>query len=444
MLIDETKYRWKRGKPVDMELTEQAREYPFDSVLRIYLFEGEGTVRIYADAERENLLYAGGLPYEPEKPIACDGLTFALESEPFAIRLIAESGESKDALDPYLNTSDGMTAVSSSYSDDGSFQTDGLSGFKFNGTAAETVYISSNHWIGFGTSSEQLKVLRRDGCSTAVYRQTGTCADGVEFLKIRFEGYTVYNGRTDANRLIFELFLLSNNDMLLNVIQTPTSGNTGTSELVCGKTATPLILADPSGEGKGTRVSFYHLDEDGNEWRVDYSRYELPDSDEPYFLLRKDGELYAVADGELTATSIRTLTAAAFMKHGSSAPPSSELLTALESPEIFCWKSAGKEPKLKDKMVAYPHPQAIASRVDMSHESILGIKMMTAEYSGNLTVSRSADGGGSFTQEQPMADFLNLDPAELYGSLGEKKLLILRFVLHGDAAISRFKITYEN
>lgn len=59
-------------------------------------------------------------------------------------------------LDEYLNTTEGMSYISNGYNDDGTYSTAGLSDFLYNGVAASTLYISSNHWIGFGVNTSQL------------------------------------------------------------------------------------------------------------------------------------------------------------------------------------------------------------------------------------------------------------------------------------------------
>lgn len=52
---------------------------------------------------------------------------------------------------------------------------------------------------------------------------------------------------------------------------------------------------------------------------------------------------------------------------------------------------------------------------------------------------------GEFIYFQYMiAEWLNTDVEERYNSLSEEKRLLLRFTLHDNAAISRFKITYIN
>lgn len=507
MLVDETKYTWKKWQQpvfeaedtwgmVSATSTEDTGETPhepymaldgdsstrwvsgeitgtatftwvFGQPLKIYRIELENDispdsqvtkeVRIYADEDRTEKIISGTFPeaseemlaLEPDEPFSCDCIVLDLTSYSqyvglSQIRLIAEIGEEKAVLVPFLNTVEDMTYVSNGYNDDGTYTTVGMETFKFNGVSVQNLYISSNHWIGFGVSTEQLKVLRRDGCSTAIYRQEGELSNGLGFLKIRFEGYTVYSNRVESNRLIFELFLLSNNDMFLNVVQTPTSSNTGTSEMVCNGRTTALSLADGSGGGGGTMVSFYHLDDDGYNWKLEYGLYEAADEYAQAFLLKSDGTYYTIESGKLAEIPVENLTAAIFLKYGFEEIPPTEILTTMENPEIFLWKSGGDKVMVKDTVTAYPYPQTLESIIDMSHISIIGIKLITAEYSGEVTVRYSLDDGQSFSEEVPLGDWLNIEPDELYGSLPESKVLIMHFILHDNAKISRFKITYIN
>lgn len=450
------------------DYTETAQlKWIFEKPLKIYRIElvnkktSSGlltkSVEIYADEEQTELVVEGEfavasqsrLAFEPEQPFSCDCLVFfAVSTGRYAgfseIRIIAEVGQEKTVLTPFLNTAEGMETISGNYNDDGTFSTAGMDAFMFNGIAASTIYISSNHWLGLGVNSEQFKVLRRDGCSTAIYHQLGVTTNGLQFLKIRFEGYTVYNNRVESNRLIFELFLLSNNDMFLNVIQTPTSANTGTSELICNGTTTALTLADSSGAGGGTQVSFYHQDEEGKTWDIVYAMYEETNTYSFAYLLRQGEGFYTYTDGILEEVPIENLTAAMFLKYGFEEIPPAELLTPMKNMQMYLWKAGGTEELLKANVKAYPYPQVLEAAADMSHISILGIKMMTAEYSGDVTVSVSVDNGQTYSKDVPLGDWLNTDVEELYNSLSEEKRLLLRFTLHDNAAISRFKMTYIN
>ena len=103
MLIDETKYLWSKGQPEDVLLSEGLFSYVPEQALRIYRFEGTGEILIYADTEMKDLLFQGALPYEPDIPIACDGLTFVSETE-LILHPSSEVGILKTVLTPFLNT----------------------------------------------------------------------------------------------------------------------------------------------------------------------------------------------------------------------------------------------------------------------------------------------------------------------------------------------------
>lgn len=81
---------------------------------------------------------------------------------------------------------------------------------------------------------------------------------------------------------------------------------------------------------------------------------------------------------------------------------------------------------------------------DMSDGSILGIKLMTAEYAGDVGVSISLDDGATYSDEVSLGDWLNTDVEELWNSLPESRKLYMHFILHDDAAFTNFKITYIN
>lgn len=176
-----------------------------------------------------------------------------------------------------INTADGMQATRSSKNDDGTDTVDGVDWFKFNNVTAGKLYISGNNWIGFGTSSQQMKICNRDGAVWNVYRQETTLDNGVRLLKIRVEGYTYYNGSGEhESRIKYELFLFDNNDMYLNVIQSPasTSSYAGTSSLICNSKTTDLSLNGAAEDGP-VQVTFLHQDDSGLDWEVTYRAYKF-------------------------------------------------------------------------------------------------------------------------------------------------------------------------
>lgn len=147
-----------------------------------------------------------------------------------------------------LNTITGMTALrSNSGQDDGTDSVSGVDWFSFNGVVASTIYVNGNSWVGFGSSTEHLKICRRDGKMWYLYRQEGIVGSR-KFLKIRWEGYTQHNYTSAGYALKWELFLFDDGGMYLNLIDVPdTSGYLGESLLTyTGGTLTiPIALSTP-------------------------------------------------------------------------------------------------------------------------------------------------------------------------------------------------------
>ena len=133
MLIDPTLYNWSQTAPITVTLEALEQEVPSAVPVRIYKVSGTAQVSFYEDAEKTNLVYSGALPWEPAEPVSCDSL-YVVSDTLTDLRVVAEVGVRKIDFTPYLNTTSGMTAVNSSYNDDGYYTVTGISGFKFNNT----------------------------------------------------------------------------------------------------------------------------------------------------------------------------------------------------------------------------------------------------------------------------------------------------------------------
>ena len=113
----------------------------------------------------------------------------------------------------------------------------GITWFYFNSIQVTNLYVSGNSWVGFGASSEQLKVNRRDAAVWYEYTETGTIGT-YRFLKLRWVGYSAYSATSDANLQQYDVFLLDNGQIYLNWFDVPTSSFDGTNALVCGSVTT--------------------------------------------------------------------------------------------------------------------------------------------------------------------------------------------------------------
>lgn len=149
------------------------------------------------------------------------------------------------SFDSLLNTTAGMTAiVNNAKHDDDVVSVTGVDWFTYAGKTASTIYVSGNNFIGFGQNAEQLKIWRRDGTIYYVYRQEGTLTSGKRFLKIRVEGYVYYSSTSSSYALKYEIFLIEEQTLFINVAQRPTSSSyTGTSSITDGNSTTNLNIS---------------------------------------------------------------------------------------------------------------------------------------------------------------------------------------------------------
>lgn len=442
MLIDPNNYFWSRVPIITVDVATGEQLIDVGSPIRVYRIEGDAAISLYEDAEKTSLIFEGTLPTEFDTLFSCD-MVYLVSNADTALQFICEIGIPKADLSPYMNTTAGMTTLVSG-NDDSTYSVSNTMDFVFNGTAVSTVYVNSNSWYGFGSSSTHLQIMNRDGYAQYIYYQKGSLREDLDFLKIRFDGYTVYNKKNPSNRLIYELFLLSNNDMFLNLIQTPTSSNTGTSKLTCGSNTVSLSLIDSTGTGKGKHVTFVANGNTATAYTAEYRAYQEANTETESFLLRMEDTYYTIVGGALVEAELDALTPAIFLKYGFEELPSAELFATMVNPHVYCWRSDGKSRPLMAALTAEPFPQVITACADMSHESITGITEMTAQFSGNVTVQYSLDDELTFSEEIPLADFLNTDVTVLWESAQATKRIHYRFILYTEATLTDFRMHYTN
>lgn len=212
--------------------------------------------------------------------------------------------------------------------DDGTDTITGVSWFDFNGTTASTIYASGNSFIGFGSSSEHLKVNRRDGAMYSLYREEGTLYDYYKFLKIRWVGYSRYNQTSSAYAVEYDVILWDTGDISLHMISIPTSYNTGTYSLVASSTYT-YTVSDSMPD-----VTFTKTD-DGFTVSNNIINLEMPY--ERRYLIRAGSDYYTITDNVLTQIEVTDITSATFLNYGITSMPTFSLLTGLSNPEILYW-----------------------------------------------------------------------------------------------------------
>lgn len=92
------------------------------------------------------------------------------------------------------------------------------------------------------------------------------------------------------------------------------------------------------------------------------------------------------------------------------------------------------------KINAFPLPPSMIIRTQKSYH----VLSLSAVASDTVGVCLSYDGGATFSEEQPMADFLQTVPATIWDALPGDRKLVFRFVLHDNDTLTNFIFKFEN
>lgn len=176
-----------------------------------------------------------------------------------------------------------------------------------------------------------------------------------------------------------------------------------------------------------------------NEFNL-YERAEI----RKYLIQGPDNVLYTLMNETLITLGDQELSSQRLLDSGMDSPPNGSWIAGLPNAKVLCWSDfQDKPPKIQANVTALPLPQEMVVVADMTHESISGIRLLSVNYSGQIGVRYSTD-GNSYTEEMSMEEFLATDVATLWESVQPGRMLYMIFVLHGDAALTTFQISYNN
>ena len=287
-------------------------------------------------------------------------------------------------LDIVVGVSNATQIRTNSKGDDATDTITGVDWFSYNGTVCNNIYANGNGWIGFGSSSEHLKVNRRDQAMWNLWREEGTFStrfNSYRFLRIRWNGYTAYSSTSDSAKLTFDVLLFDTGDIMLYISDVPTDNYSGTFALG------DLTYEKPTADNR--YVTFYKQT-DGS-YVVDYAPISY---NVKKYLVRNNGTLYTVSDGALVEVT-GALNADLFINNGSDTIPEGALLMTLSAPEVLCWTDANEVPKLNAVVQGVPvgTHDIISNTAMVGHHSIYGIESVEATASDGATFLLSFDGG---------------------------------------------------
>lgn len=410
MIVNESDYSWYRHLT-----TVPVGTMVFEQPMKIYAAKGNGALWLDEAATEAVTSF----------PVAVDAITVTGGE----MRLIGEQGQGTPVSAEYLNTSEGMTLSTLERTASEVV----VLPFPIKWSGAEyteiTLYGNGRIYIN-GVNAIRVHsywLTSYMGALNGMYTQIGTTEDK-QFYKIRFDGSCYYTNTTDAYKSVWELFFLDDGSIFINDIYCPTYS---TSNYFYINSASQTFTVNPG----GSQYIYATSADDGVTWSFDYLE---GGGSSTLFLVRKNGSIYTVASGTLTAVGETELTAAVFLEHGFEAlsdfTPDGEY-------SVLSW-SAGTAPTMTATVKGTAHPQELTCTVELGHPSITGIQQITAEYSGTVELCHRTD--GAWTEPVPLSQWVAQDKKALYNSVGADGLLHLKFYLYGGAEFTQFRMTFTN
>ena len=330
--------------------------------------------------------------------------------------------------------------------DGGTLAVNGADFLFFKDSKVSSIFAHGDSYWGIGTDTSNLKINNRDSRMRSLYREEGTLYSYYRFLKIRWEGWSHYNASGSDYQIKYDLIFWDTGDITLHMIDVPISCYDGEFEFVADKTYT---FTKPTAISPDITFQYYP---ESKTYEVKYTPIDLL---VPFKVLIRDGEgvLYTVQNevineetGEsedvLVALEETEVNSLLFKTRGFQKLPDWDLIKNLTLPEVLSWSDSRTFP-LNAMITGTPPKQYIECMADLSDETVLGIKALNAEYTGDVTVQYSYD-GENYTDEVPMAAFLLMDLDVLFAELSETKTITFRFWLAGDATLTTFIMNYRN
>lgn len=171
-------------------------------------------------------------------------------------------------LDDLISSKYYMSCILSNIKKDDAVVSTSSIAWAYSGSTYNTLYISGNSFIGVGSSSEHILLNRRDAAVYSIYVQSGKVSIGdtvLDFTKVRWKGYSTYDATSSGYLLEWDLYLFSNGDAMIQLINKPESGWDGAFTFF----GTPYNVSDI-----GDICSFYRQDAYGTSWTVTSDLYD--------------------------------------------------------------------------------------------------------------------------------------------------------------------------
>lgn len=279
--------------------------------------------------------------------------------------------------------------------------------FLYNGAIIRTIYSSGNSWIGIGSSSEHIKINRKDTSYNNLYHSKEV-ENGYKLFRVRFEGNDVWNG-WGSNNLVWEISFYETGVIQLVIEKTP---NTGSDSFVNPGIGTQSIRLET-----GKSYVFISDTKEGKNYKVFEGSY-FPDKSR-FLILDDEGiKNYQLVDGVSKWIKVADIpiTEEILLNYGNDFLPSSLDGIVGGTPQVYYYTDnldaveRPEEYKLKVKLITISLPKVIKQKEDFLIPDGKLVNKIVAE-----TSIDSINNSGSATETNGKVRLaLSIDERETY------------------------------
>ena len=251
------------------------------------------------------------------------------------------------------------------------------------------IYASGNSWLGFGSTSEHLKVNRRDAAMYLLYSEEGTLRNKIKFFKITWGGYSYYSKTSSSYAIKYSVILWETGDISLYMETIPTSYNDETYQLSYKSTLSYTV-------NSSQRHITFKYNPTTQTFTLQNSIIEFTLDD--LYLIKSDEKYYTYSIGSSNNIEYNEITEAltedVFKDYGADFIPNT-LFSNFNNPEILCLPLSDNIAPTKLSIEGIPNlPQVLLyDSFDFSlHNPINHIYVQ----SDNVTFQISIDDGTSW------------------------------------------------
>lgn len=197
-------------------------------------------------------------------------------------------------------TTDNMTNYLNEKNDDGYVTIPMPYWVYLNNTKINNLLVNGNSYIGFNSNIKNIAINQRDCAVWKVDKEEGILLKSNRFVRVRWEGYSFYNTTAESEKMIYDIFIFDNGNIMINLLDQPSTFLIDQCYFSIGD----KIYNFPNISESNSFVSLYTEDTTSNIYEVEYEEILMQPYIENKYLLQVDDKIFTYQNGKATEITL--------------------------------------------------------------------------------------------------------------------------------------------